>query len=265
MRADRQPSGAGTSPFREEDRIHEREGELTGFVAWDRIYDLHWGFNGVQIADLYVVPERRGYGLALPLLVAICAEARAGGATFLRGASYDRSSATGRFYERLAVGLARPSARALAGPSGIWRICTSVAPCDAAFATAARVELRGLTESPAPTTPFRNPQLQRAIRRTALSSKGPCGRQYLHQVRADSAGHQPGRRFRAKLIAVTVQQHRDGARSGQEVDGAHLRARAQSTAPHHAQMQEDALPRPRLDTGPVYTYYVYGEPHNFIG
>jgi len=84
--------------------LAEREGRAVGFAAWDRVYDLHWGAGGVQIADLYVEPGSRGHGVALSMLAAVCAEGRSHGAVFLRGASYDRASATGRFYERIAVG-----------------------------------------------------------------------------------------------------------------------------------------------------------------
>ncbi|HVJ20171.1 MAG TPA: GNAT family N-acetyltransferase [Polyangiaceae bacterium] len=77
---------------------------LGGFVAWDAVYDMHWAMHGAQIADLYVIPSARGRGIALALVAGLCAEAHKDGATFLRGASYDRASPTGRFYERIAVG-----------------------------------------------------------------------------------------------------------------------------------------------------------------
>jgi GNAT superfamily N-acetyltransferase len=84
--------------------VAERNGRAVGFAAWDRVYDMHWGAGGVQIADLYVEPGSRGHGVALAMLAAVCAEGRSHGAVFLRGGSYDRTSATGRFYERIAVG-----------------------------------------------------------------------------------------------------------------------------------------------------------------
>lgn len=84
--------------------VGERDGRIVAFAAWDRVYDMHWAARGVQIADLYVEPASRGHGLALALLAAVCAEGRAGGAVFLRGHSDDRASATGRFYERIAIG-----------------------------------------------------------------------------------------------------------------------------------------------------------------
>ena len=80
-----------------------RGDEPIGFVAWDPVYDMHWAAAGAAIADLYVKPGARGVGVALRLVVALAAEARAEGASFLRGASFDRDSPTGRFYERIAV------------------------------------------------------------------------------------------------------------------------------------------------------------------
>ncbi|HET7229148.1 MAG TPA: GNAT family N-acetyltransferase [Longimicrobium sp.] len=84
--------------------LAERHGAAIGFVAWDAVYDLHWAQRGAQIADLFVRPGSRGQGVALALVAAVCARAAEMGATFLRGASYDRQSPTGRFYERIAVG-----------------------------------------------------------------------------------------------------------------------------------------------------------------
>ncbi|HET7460759.1 MAG TPA: GNAT family N-acetyltransferase [Longimicrobium sp.] len=84
--------------------LAERDGRALAFVAWDPVYDLHWAAKGALIADLYVEPGSRGHGVALALVAAVCGQAAEQGAVFLRGNSYDRSSATGRFYERIAVG-----------------------------------------------------------------------------------------------------------------------------------------------------------------
>ena len=81
-----------------------RRDSLIGFMAWDRVYDLHWGAGGASIADLYVDPGSRGHGVAIALTAAVCAQARAEGGAFLRGGAYDRESATGRFYERFSIG-----------------------------------------------------------------------------------------------------------------------------------------------------------------
>jgi GNAT superfamily N-acetyltransferase len=79
------------------------DGRPVGFVAWHRVYDLHWGKAGAQVADLYVVPARRGLGVALALVAAVCAAAQREGARYLTGGAYDRASPIGHFYERIAV------------------------------------------------------------------------------------------------------------------------------------------------------------------
>ena len=85
--------------------LAEVSGHAIGFVAWHRVYDLHWGTAGAQVADLYVDPGRRGLGVALALIAAVCAEARAEGARYMTGGAYDRASAIGRFYERFAIAI----------------------------------------------------------------------------------------------------------------------------------------------------------------
>lgn len=83
--------------------LAELHGESIGFIGWHRVYDMHWGKSGAQVADLYVVPARRGLGVALALVAAVCAAAHAEGAEYLTGAAYDRASPVGHFYERIAV------------------------------------------------------------------------------------------------------------------------------------------------------------------
>jgi predicted N-acetyltransferase YhbS len=74
---------------------------LIGFISWDPVYDMHWAQSGAQIADLYVAPARRGLGVALALIAAVCARTDFTGGTFVRGGAYDRES-TRRFYSRFA-------------------------------------------------------------------------------------------------------------------------------------------------------------------
>ena len=83
--------------------VAEADDQVVGFVAWHRVYDLHWGKSGAQVADLYVIPARRGLGVALTLLSAVCAAAEREGGAYLHGAAFDRASPVGRFYERFAV------------------------------------------------------------------------------------------------------------------------------------------------------------------
>ena len=82
--------------------LAEVERVPVGFIAWDRIYDMHWAASGAQISDLYVVPAQRGLGVALALVAAAAAEVHRGGGQFLRGGAYDRES-TRRAYARVAV------------------------------------------------------------------------------------------------------------------------------------------------------------------
>ena len=83
--------------------LAEVRGQPVGFIAWHRTYDLHWGKSGAQVADLYVVPAHRGLGRALGLVAAVCAMIQRQGGTYLQGMAFDRASAVGRFYERIAV------------------------------------------------------------------------------------------------------------------------------------------------------------------
>ena len=80
--------------------VHE---DPAGFIAWHRVYDMHWAKHGAQVADLYVVPTHRGLGVALALVAAVCATTQREGGTYLQGGAFDRTSAVGRFYERIAV------------------------------------------------------------------------------------------------------------------------------------------------------------------
>jgi GNAT superfamily N-acetyltransferase len=82
--------------------LAERSGHLTGFVAWDSMYDLHWAARGAQVADLYVIPAARGFGLALELLTSLCSIVAGDGGVFIRGGAYNRPS-TRSFYERVAI------------------------------------------------------------------------------------------------------------------------------------------------------------------
>ena len=92
---------SGTSGLRV--LLAEADGEPAGFIAWHRVYDMHWSKQGAQVADLYVIPGRRGFGHALALVAAVCATSARDGATYLQGGAFDRTSPIGRFYERIAV------------------------------------------------------------------------------------------------------------------------------------------------------------------
>lgn len=82
--------------------LAERPGGVTGFVAWDGVYDLHWASRGAQIADLYVVPAARGLGVALELHASRCSVVASEGGVFVRGGAHDRPT-TRAFYGRIAI------------------------------------------------------------------------------------------------------------------------------------------------------------------
>src|SRR5437773_11914379 len=81
--------------------VDARRAGLTGFVAWDPVYDLHWAARGAQIADCYVKPSSRGLGIALELLASLCRVVADEGGVFVSGGAYDRPS-TCAFYVRCA-------------------------------------------------------------------------------------------------------------------------------------------------------------------
>jgi GNAT superfamily N-acetyltransferase len=83
--------------------VAEQHGAPIGFASWHRVYDIHWAKGGVEIVDLYVEPAHRGTGVALALAAAVCNRGLQEGLTYLRGTSFDRASAVGHFYDRIAV------------------------------------------------------------------------------------------------------------------------------------------------------------------
>ncbi|HKT06441.1 MAG TPA: GNAT family N-acetyltransferase [Gemmatimonadaceae bacterium] len=89
-------------PQRHHVLVVEIRRQMAGFVAWDRVYDMHWASSGAQVADLYVAPEYRGLGVALMLIAQMAVDVLAHGGVFLRGGAYDRAS-TRRLYARAAV------------------------------------------------------------------------------------------------------------------------------------------------------------------
>ena len=83
--------------------LAERHARAVGFIAWHRVYDMHWSKGGAQVADLYVAPAQRGLGAALALVAAVCASSQREGGSYLQGGAFDRASPVGHFYERIAV------------------------------------------------------------------------------------------------------------------------------------------------------------------
>jgi GNAT superfamily N-acetyltransferase len=60
-------------------------GRLVGFVAYQPMYDLYHCRPGVEVIDLYVVPESRSHAVAIRLLAAIADVTQRNGARFMAG------------------------------------------------------------------------------------------------------------------------------------------------------------------------------------
>lgn len=81
--------------------IAELAGEPIGFGMWRRSYDLFWAIYGGEALGLYVVPSRRGHGVAAAIVAAMAAAIQRDGGQFLQ-ASYGDDWIS--LYERVAEG-----------------------------------------------------------------------------------------------------------------------------------------------------------------
>lgn len=81
--------------------LAEKNAAVVGFGAWRRTYDIFWSLYGGEGIGLYVIPAHRGFGAAICIVAAMCAEIREEGGHFLE-TSYDSGLAT--LYERVGVG-----------------------------------------------------------------------------------------------------------------------------------------------------------------
>jgi len=86
--------------------LAEKNGAAIGFGAWRKTYDPYWSMFGGEGIGLYVIPPRRGLGVALQIIAAICADIREQGGQFLQ-TSY--GAALAPLYERVGVGSAERS------------------------------------------------------------------------------------------------------------------------------------------------------------
>lgn len=75
--------------------------QIVGFAAWATHYDLHHGLVGGDVLDLYVVPERRGRGVAAQLVAETAAKIKGGGGAYIRGQVLTGERQTERLYDRI--------------------------------------------------------------------------------------------------------------------------------------------------------------------
>ncbi|MCA9690836.1 MAG: GNAT family N-acetyltransferase [Nannocystaceae bacterium] len=83
--------------------VAEDAGQLIGAGAWRMTYDLHHFVRGVELADLYVAPERRGLGVAASLITHVAARGLTRGAEFMRGSGPVEPTPARHLYERVCV------------------------------------------------------------------------------------------------------------------------------------------------------------------
>jgi GNAT superfamily N-acetyltransferase len=77
---------------------------IVGMGQWTLIYDMFWGMYGAEVGWLYVRPDFRGRGVALAIVVEICAQVHGAGGAFLHGGADEAEVAS--LYERIAMGYA---------------------------------------------------------------------------------------------------------------------------------------------------------------
>jgi len=81
--------------------LAEEKGTAIGFGIWRKTYDVFWSMYGGDGICLYVSPSRRGFGVAIAIITAMCKEIRLEGGGFLQ-TSYSPNLAP--LYERVGVG-----------------------------------------------------------------------------------------------------------------------------------------------------------------
>jgi GNAT superfamily N-acetyltransferase len=77
--------------------------KFIGFIAWSRVYDLHCGIKGGSANDLYVIPERRGQGVALALVAGAAKQIRLDGGVYIVGTAVSDPPSVKKFYDRVAA------------------------------------------------------------------------------------------------------------------------------------------------------------------
>lgn len=79
----------------------EEKATVIGFGIWRKTYDVFWSMYGGEGIGLYVKPSRRGFGVAIAIVAAMCKDIRQEGGQFIE-TSY--SSDLAGLYERIGVG-----------------------------------------------------------------------------------------------------------------------------------------------------------------
>ena len=114
------------------------DGQVIGFAAWTKSYDLHHCLTGGNILDLYVVPASRGRGVAPALVCTVAAEILQRGGTYVKGQAVD-NRAVQRLYARFAMCF--PGADCTVGGRALRRLAELAGH-------APRVAARSLPEKP---------------------------------------------------------------------------------------------------------------------
>lgn len=81
--------------------LAEHQGAPVGLGIWRKNYDVFWSMFGGEGIALYVMPEKRGLGIAASIVAAICEDIRREGGEYLY-ASYDPVHQG--LYERVGAG-----------------------------------------------------------------------------------------------------------------------------------------------------------------
>ncbi len=69
--------------------VAEGGDKIIGFAAVIAAYDLHWCTRGGEVIDLYVIPDRRGRGIAFQVLAAAAKYIYENGGKFLKGGAIE--------------------------------------------------------------------------------------------------------------------------------------------------------------------------------
>ena len=83
--------------------VADDDGELVGFAHVRKLSDTFTAGPGWNLDDLYVVPERRGEGIARDLIETVARDAAAGGGGTLRWITAADNTTAQKLYDRIAT------------------------------------------------------------------------------------------------------------------------------------------------------------------